>query len=407
MAKWQDAVITNKGLELLGSVITGGTLTITSASLGGATVDTVALINQTALKNPITAPVAISQKVLVAGEGVDIKVQIRNSGVTSTQVMKQVGLFAKVSNGAEILFAIMQDTTGEEIPSSTDYPDFMLEFTCAVAISNTGNVEVQVSGSAVITRADLEEELKKYAKKSDIPTKLPANGGNADTVDGKHATDFAQNISSWTTGAVKTLLLAAKSGFVFIQPSVTGMPVDGKYWFGIIHGTGSHRQLIATNISTSEMYTIVYNSALAEDKRWSSWKNVADGGDALTLNGVSAYEYQRRIRHGINIGTNPDATDNQGLYFFGKEGTTLATGSISNAIATNGDSVTTIDARNNKASEQARYRIDIRSNADGSGYVAVTAPSSSGRSALRNISSGSPAATTALCPAGAWYGQYE
>ncbi len=169
MAKWQDAVITNKGLELLGSVITGGTLTITSASLGGATVDTVALINQTALKNPITAPVAISQKVLVAGKGVDIKVQIRNSGVTSTQVMKQVGLFAKVSNGAEILFAIMQDTTGEEIPSSTDYPDFMLEFTCAVAISNTGNVEIKVSGSAVITRADLEEELKKYAKKIRYP----------------------------------------------------------------------------------------------------------------------------------------------------------------------------------------------------------------------------------------------
>lgn len=267
--------------------------------------------------------------------------------------------------------------------------------------------QLQTATEGKADKSYVDEQLEGKADKSDIPTKLPANGGNADTVDGKHATDFAQNISSWTTGTVKTLLLAAKSGFVFIQPSVTGMPVDGKYWFGIIHGTGSHRQLITTNISTNEIYTIVYNSALAEDKRWSAWKNVADGGDALTLNGVSAYEYQRRIRHGINIGTNPDATDNQGLYFFGKEGTTLATGSISNAIATNGDSVTTIDARNNKASDQARYRIDIRSNADGSGYVAVTAPSSSGRSALRNISSGSPAATTALCPAGAWYGQYE
>ena len=405
MAKWQDAVITNKGLELLGSVITGGTLTITSASLGGATVDTVALINQTALKNPITAPAAISQKVLVAGEGVDIKVQIRNSGVTSTQVMKQVGLFAKVSNGAEILFAIMQDTTGEEIPSSTDYPDFMLEFTCAVAISNTGNVEVQVSGSAVITRADLEEELKKYAKKSDIPTKLPANGGNADTVDGKHASEMLQNLGYLNSGSLLNYALVEKtSGFVFVGNEVTGMPYDSTYWFASIEHTTDHCKITATDINTSKTFIDGYNDVL---KKWSGWSNVADGGDALTLNGVSAYEYQRRIRHGINIGTNPDATDNQGLYFFGKEGTTLATGSISNAIATNGDSVTTIDARNNKASDQARYRIDIRSNADGSGYVAVTAPSSSGRSALRNISSGSPAATTALCPAGAWYGQYE
>lgn len=407
MAKWQDAVITNKGLELLGSVITGGTLTITNASLGGATVDTVALINQTALKNPITAPAAISQKVLVAGEGVDIKVQIRNSGVTSTQVMKQVGLFAKASNGAEILFAIMQDTTGEEIPSSTEYPDFMLEFTCAVAISNTGNVEVQVSGSAVITRADLKEELKKYAKKSDIPTKLPANGGNADTVDGKHASEFLQNLSGWASGSVKDLLVSAKSGFVFIQNTVTDMPADNFYWFGYVHASSTHRQLVVGNISTNAMFAISYNSGLAEGKRWTAWKNLADGGDALTLNGVAAYEYLQRIRHGVNIGTNPNATDTRGLYFWGKDGTALATGSVTNAIGTNGDSVTTIDARNNKASDQARYRIDIRSNADGSGYVAVTAPSSSGRSALRNISSGSPAATTALCPAGAWYGQYE
>lgn len=268
-------------------------------------------------------------------------------------------------------------------------------------------VQLQTATEGKADKSYVDEQLEGKADKSDIPTKLPADGGNADTVDGKHATDFAQNFSSWTTGAVKTLLLAAKSGFVFVQPNVTGMPVDGKYWFGIIHGTGSHRQLITTNISTNEIYTIAYNSALAEDKRWSAWKNVADGGNALTLNGVAAYEYLQRIRHGVNIGTNPTATDTRGLYFLGKDGVALASGSITNAIGTNGDSVTTIDARNNKASEQARYRLDIRSNADGSGYVAVTAPSSSGRSALRNISSGSPAATTALCPAGAWYGQYE
>lgn len=33
-------------------------------------------------------------------------------------------------------------------------------------------------------------DLSAYAKKTDIPTELPANGGDADTVDGKHASDF-------------------------------------------------------------------------------------------------------------------------------------------------------------------------------------------------------------------------
>ena len=38
----------------------------------------------------------------------------------------------------------------------------------------------------------IKAELDKKADKSDIPTTLPANGGNADTVDGKHADDFLQ-----------------------------------------------------------------------------------------------------------------------------------------------------------------------------------------------------------------------
>lgn len=242
-----------------------------------------------------------------------------------------------------------------------------------------------------------------------IPTTLPADGGNADTVDGKHATDFAQNFSSWTTGTVKTLLLAAKSGFVFVQPNVTGMPVDGKYWFGIIHGTDSHRQLITTNISTNEIYTIVYNSALAEDKRWSAWKNVADGGDALTLNGVAASEYLQRIRHGVDVGTNPSSTDNRGLYFYGKEGTSLATGSISNAIGTDGTVITTIDARSNTTSDQARYRLDIRCNTDGSGYIVVTNVANLGRICCRNIGAGTSDLTagTSSLTTGAIYLVYE
>ena len=43
------------------------------------------------------------------------------------------------------------------------------------------------------------ESDAKYAQKTDIPSSLPANGGNADTVDGKHASDF---VSSSTTQQV-------------------------------------------------------------------------------------------------------------------------------------------------------------------------------------------------------------
>ena len=47
--------------------------------------------------------------------------------------------------------------------------------------------------SGFITVDDIPEvDLEPYALKTEIPTSLPANGGNSDTVDGKHAADFVQ-----------------------------------------------------------------------------------------------------------------------------------------------------------------------------------------------------------------------
>lgn len=258
MAKWQTGVITNAGISLLGEVIAGGEITITRAALGGGIVDSAALMAQTALTLPLSVSPVIASKKLVEEKGIDIRLQIRNNALTEDKVMKQVGLFARLNSGDEVLFAIMQDDTGEEIPSETSYPDFMLEFTAAIAVSNTDNITVSVSGSAVVTRDDLDLALADYTKTadintalagkadltvvndlqtdisahtsnsnihvtlsdkaawngkaetSDIPTKLSEltndsgfitspDGGNADTVDGLHAADLMQIIDLGST----------------------------------------------------------------------------------------------------------------------------------------------------------------------------------------------------------------
>lgn len=238
--KWTSGVITNAGISMLGEVMSGGELIISRAALGGGTVEVAALMAQAELTQPLTVPVVIAQKKLIEGKGLDIRIQIRNTGVSAAQVMKQVGIFAKIgADGEEKLFAIMQDDVGDEIPSAVSYPDFMLEFTSAVAVSNTGNITVSVSGSAVVTREDLEaaldettgeitrllegkadksyvdsglagkadkshvdSELAGKAEKSDVPTKVSdlvndsgfitsPDGGNAATLEGKTASDFA------------------------------------------------------------------------------------------------------------------------------------------------------------------------------------------------------------------------
>lgn len=69
-----------------------------------------------------------------------------------------------------------------------------------VQIHNTGdkfcpfkNAPAQSGGGTIDAYTKTESDAK-YAQKTDIPSSLPANGGNADTVDGLHANDFTQII---------------------------------------------------------------------------------------------------------------------------------------------------------------------------------------------------------------------
>lgn len=348
MAKWNDGVITNAGISLLGEVIAGGEINITRAALGGGTVDEAALMAQTALSIPLSVSPVIAAKKLVEGKGIEIRIQIRNDGLTEDKIMKQVGLYAKLNSGDEVLFAIMQDDTGEEIPSETSYPDFMLEFTAAIAVSNTDNITVSVSGGAVVTRDDLNQALagkadKNYvdealkgksdtdhthderyytesetdallngkADKSDIPTSLPADGGNADTVDGKHASDFMQNLGFLTTGSLLDYVLTmTESGYLFVSGSVTDTPVSGQFFFvDVRRYAGGHYAITATRFNAGGVYTNRYNNN-SDTKRWYGWDNVADGGNAATVGGAAVVTSAALGLHRIASGTDEATTTN-------------------------------------------------------------------------------------------------
>lgn len=115
-----------------------------------------------------------------------------------------------------------------------------------------------------------------------IPTSLPADGGNADTLEDKSASDFVQNVPAWSSGDIKDLVLSATSGFVFINSGVTGMPIDGAYWFGQINASSAHRLFTATSVGTGARYDLSYNNGLGT---WSEWRNQSEGGNAATLDG--------------------------------------------------------------------------------------------------------------------------
>ncbi len=167
MATWNDNAITDVGLELLEQSLTSGkVLTLSRAAVGSGHVESAALKDQTELSSALSdVTVLIAEQVRLDGSsGLQLKLQIRNDGISEACTFKQVGIYA--SDGeTEVLFAIYQDANGEEIPSSIDYPDFMEIFTAVIALSQTYDVNVNVSSLVFITRAELEKRL---GDKSDV-----------------------------------------------------------------------------------------------------------------------------------------------------------------------------------------------------------------------------------------------
>ena len=161
MATWNDNAITDVGLELLEQSLTSGkVLTLSRAAVGSGHVEFAALKDQTELSSALSdVTVLIAEQVRLDGSsGLQLKLQIRNDSLSEACTFKQVGIYA--SDGeTEVLFAIYQDANGEEIPSSVDYPDFMEIFTAVIALSQTYDVNVNVSSLVFITRAELEKRL--------------------------------------------------------------------------------------------------------------------------------------------------------------------------------------------------------------------------------------------------------
>lgn len=92
------------------------------------------------------------------------------------------------------------------------------------------------------TNESVDTKLGDYAEKSDIPVTLPANGGNADTLDGKHASDFEQAVD-WKSTAVSPDTAVNAGSYTFLTgdfntgdrlevrfTSPTAYGPNGYYW---------------------------------------------------------------------------------------------------------------------------------------------------------------------------------
>lgn len=326
--EWNNYCVTNAGVEVLKKAIGGKKVTITAAKSGTDTVPESELKEQSVLSGTMrnaTIANATNQP-----EGYRVTLRVTNTGVKSSYIFKQLGLFATAEDESEVLFAILQSENGETVPDESEL--YTYDVSLIIAISDTSNITVNVDKTNYVTEEELDghktdktnphgvtkaqvglgnvpnvstndqtpiytvptanaelisgEKLgtafgkiaravasliahianksnphsvtkaqvglgnadntsdvnkpissatqtalngksdkahkHKTADISDMPSALPADGGNADTVDGKHANDFAASNHTHTAADIG----AAASSHTHTKSQITDFPAS-------------------------------------------------------------------------------------------------------------------------------------------------------------------------------------
>ena len=185
-------IITDKGLALL-SKITTNTLTISNMGLGDGDKEVVG--NVTSLSNEIL------KKQIESIEKNDNSIVARttftNENLQDGFYIREIGIYAIDPDEGEILYAYtnVNGTEADYFSPGNGTVILRVFIEMVIGFGNASNVELTIDPASVFITASmfekLEDEVEKKANKEDIPTSLPANGGNADTLDNKYASDFA------------------------------------------------------------------------------------------------------------------------------------------------------------------------------------------------------------------------
>lgn len=290
-----------------------------------------------------------------------------------------------------------------------------------------------------------------FALKTDIPTTLPANGGNADTVGNKPISQILA-VKGWYELDMNEL----KEQGSYIVVNAANCPPTPAWGTALVFigGTGSVVQLYICSVETEAERMTAYIRHYTGDF-WTPWVNIADGGNAATLESHPASDFAlkteipttlpanggradaanaayHQVEHFLESGTDVlayvtsdicptpfntivriinsptcptnygySASDNDFFYHIFK---------LDNSLAT----VKAFDIRGNvefinsclNGTWTGWVRCNDGGNAD-TANLAGALSSTPTNVCLRNLSSGTADVTTTNCPSGAWYGQHS
>lgn len=149
--------LTTRGKQMLADWVNGSNLYIKDIRGGTGTVPESELKDLTDLTDYKDIGMIVSSESITEGR----LIRCRFSAAPTSYTLNQIGLYACLDYDALELFAIYQNTEGQEIPDVTTAEMFQFTFDAILAVSNEGSLTVEINSSAAID----EETMEKYVKK--------------------------------------------------------------------------------------------------------------------------------------------------------------------------------------------------------------------------------------------------
>lgn len=246
MNVWENAVITNKGLSLLSKLMAGNTLEITKAETGSGYVTPGLLNQQTAVTNPMQELLFRASSYPEEGK-CKLPCYLKNDGLSTGYMAKQIGIYANDPEDGEILFFIAQAATdkGTEVPSEAEMPGYSAEWTFYFTYGQADGVSVTVDPAGTVSRQEMEAHL---AEKAPIQFVMKLN---RDSETGEYSIDktFAELQAAYEAGS--QIRLVNKNGMEFEL-----LAFGENYMAYFAHQLDSSRYLVGFKAQGTVTYTV-------------------------------------------------------------------------------------------------------------------------------------------------------
>lgn len=160
MAKFANLTFTSQGTQMLVQAQNSHTLTFTCGKLGsGVLADTDDISKFTDLKSPkMTLPIVSVDD--SNEEKLVLTFDTSNTELEEGFVSREIGIFAKLDNGSETLYAYSNAGNNYDYIPSKDTPSDENRLVVNLVVSSSANISVQIDKSIVYThKSDVEQMI--------------------------------------------------------------------------------------------------------------------------------------------------------------------------------------------------------------------------------------------------------